>query len=291
MDQLLESDVHKRVGLEEPMDIRVLVTGKGGVGKSVVVNALVGMDITGAGDDVVSVTKEVKRIEAAKNGIHVYVTEIPGLGDLDIDSLHKALEHSEDIDLFLFCLKMTERLDRHNIEEMKAVTDKFGEDIWKKGLFVLTFANEISKERFTSKFHQWESEIRKRLKKIIAPGVAEEIPVVPTGFKEPQLPDRPNWVSELCNQGLRRIGFKAEYYKAVLNIEKMGDELDQKKMAEDEYGSPEKQSMLKQENIHTNPRHSQEIDQPFGVVFFCLFGQFLAVSSMSVAFRKGFLSV
>ena len=41
--QLLGSYVHKGIGLEEPLNIKILAIGKGGVGKSTIVNALFGM--------------------------------------------------------------------------------------------------------------------------------------------------------------------------------------------------------------------------------------------------------
>lgn len=160
LDQFFGSDVHKRIDSEEPVIMKFLVTGKVGVGKSTVVNALVGMDIAKTEGDVVSATEEVEAIVATKNGIQVHITDIPSLGDLNMkedDNLDKALKYSKDINLFLFCLKMTERLDRHHIDEIKAITDIFGEDIRTKELFTLTSANK--KEQFASKLHECTAKV------------------------------------------------------------------------------------------------------------------------------------
>lgn len=43
--------------------------------------------------------------------------------------------------------------------------------------------------------------------------VAETISIVPAGFKEPQLPDRPSWLREFWVQGFRKMSFKS---KAIL---------------------------------------------------------------------------
>ena len=244
------------------------------MGKSTIVNALVGMDIAKTDDDVVSVTEEIGRVEAAKNGVHVHITDVPGLGYLDVEDDSISLKHSKDIDLFLFCLKMTERLDRHDIDEIKTITNTFGADIWKKGIFILTYANKFDeKEHFTSKLHEWESEIRKRIKKIFNTEVAEKIPIVPTGFKEPQLPDRPSWLSELWIQGFRRMGFNAKYYLAVLNIERIGDEIDEKKFAEEMYGNRQQPQITHyQERRWKEIRYvgSKYIGPIFGGVFFSI---------------------
>jgi len=193
---------------QESSSIRILVTGKVGVGKSTLVNALVGMNVSKTGHDVGSVTKKVERKVVYKNDIRVDITDTPGLGDLDMesdDTLHDALEYNDDIDLLLFCMKMTEDFTRYHKQEINAITNIFGKYIWNKGLFVLTFANEISEIDFTTELVKMKSVIRDKITDIVDPRVAEKIPIVPTGFKEPQLPDRPSWISELWIQVFRRI--------------------------------------------------------------------------------------
>ena len=238
---MLWSDALKLIKPGDP-NLQILVTGRVGVGKSTLVNALVGMNVTETGDDVVSVTRNLKQIKTVKNGIHVYITDTPGLGDLDIaddDTLGKV--QKENVDLFLFCLKMTDRFDKYHIQEIRAITRYFGKEIWKKALFVLTFANDVNgKEHFTSKLQKWENEITTRLIRLVGK-VAEKIPIVPTGFREPQLPDRPSWVSEFWVQGFRRMSFQAMLNLISLNKKRMVERVDEVNFAEED---PEDQPLI-----------------------------------------------
>ena len=97
--------------------------------------------------------------------------------------------------------------------------------MWKRAVFVLTFANiynEPGKEkRFNDKLNEWETELKKRMEEIIDPEIAEKIPIVPTGYKEPHLPDRPCWISEFWIQGFRRMGFKAMVGLYIINQERL----------------------------------------------------------------------
>ena len=241
--QTLQNDIPRQINLADPV-IKILVTGKVGVGKSTLVNVLVGMDVARTGDDVASVTKTINQIKVVKSGVRVTITDTPGLGDPDVeddDTLYKIRKLSEDVDLFLFCLKMTERFEREHNDEMRAITNTLGEDIWEKGLFVLTFANTIKEEKFTSKLHEWEGEIRKRLTEIVDRKVAEKIPIVPAGFREPQLPDRPSWVSEFWIQGFRRMNFRAMLHLIVLNKHRIRDIIDDEEFAEE---NPEDQPLV-----------------------------------------------
>lgn len=261
LEQTLRDDMLKIVNSKEP-SIEILVTGKVGVGKSTLVNALVGMNVAKAGDNVTTVTKYIQRKVAVRNGIHVYITDTPGFGNVDLDDedmLRAALKHNKHTDLLLFCMNITERFDHQHINTIKAITKVFGKGVWKKGLFALTSANLLDEERFGSKLDEWENELRKKMKQIIDPQVAAKIPIVPTGFKEPYLPDRPSWVSELWVQGFRRMGFKPTLYMILLNRNRLQDTTDGMKLGQDKNESPEDQPrvtcwMSKDEKL-INPQH------------------------------------
>ena len=255
-DQILDNPdmmpiVRKIIGeLEDPISIEVLIIGEVGVGKSTLVNGLVGTNLTKTGDSVSAVTKVVDKIKMIKNGIEINIIDTPGLGDLDLedeDTLQNAIEKGGKIDLFLFCLKITDRLDRQAIEEMKTISDVLGEDIWKRAVFVLTFANEYNrpeKEKlFSKKLNEWETALKKEInkKKIIAPEIAEKIPIVPAGYKEPHLPNRPSWISEFWIQGFRRMGFMAMVKLVIINQERIQSSANN---MEDMYGNPGDQPLL-----------------------------------------------
>ena len=100
---------------------------------------------------------------------------------------------------------------------------------------------DSGKEYFTTKMHQWEVELRKRITDILDPEVVEKISIVPAGFKEPQLPDQPSWVSEFWIQGFRRMNFSAMLHLIVLNKHRIRDTIDDEEFAEE---NPEDQPLV-----------------------------------------------
>ena len=203
------------------MNVSILVTGRTGVGKSALINALVGMDLAQTGDSVKTVTKHVQIIRVTRKGINMNIIDTPD----DEDTAQMIIQESGQIDLLLFCLKINDRLDRFHLRDMKIFRDVFGEDVWKKGVLVLTFANEYNEpgkeNKFNDRLNEWERELKKRMKMIIDPEIAEKIPIVPAGHKEPHLPDRPSWISEFWIQGFRRMGFKAMVGLYIISQEQL----------------------------------------------------------------------
>ena len=226
------------------MKVSILVTGDSGVGKSSLINALVGVDVAKTGGNVTGVTTTIQTISMTRNGINMNIIDTPGFGDMDMDYediVQKIIQESGQIDLLLFCLRITDRLLLSNLEEMKIIRNVLGEDVWKRAVFVLTFANEYNKsgkeKEFNDKLNNWERDLKKRMKKIIDPEIAEKIPIVPTGYKELHLPDRPNWLSEFWIQGFRRMGFRAMVKLMLINKERAQNSANYMKPSQDMYGN------------------------------------------------------
>ena len=285
LDELLDAPFIKTIVKEigNPKNVTILVAGKVGVGKSTLLNALIGMDVAKTGDDVTGMTKAIEMFTLTKKGININIIDTPGLGDMDMedeDTLQNAIQEGRQIDLLLFCWKIKDRLDRAALEQIKTIRDILGEDMWKRAVFVLTFANEYNKpeeekgfnaKEFIAKLNQWERELKKRMKKIIDPEIAENIPIVPTGYKEPQLPDRPSWISEFWIQGFRRMGFKAMIKLVLINEDRIQSSTQNMKLSQDMYGNPEDQPLftchMSKEERFMSPEQYRAAAQAIGAIF------------------------
>ena len=58
--------------------------------------------------------------------------------------LKDIVENCRDVDIFVYCTSLTQmRLGQDDLNSIRNLTQALGDDIWKKGLIALTFANEI----------------------------------------------------------------------------------------------------------------------------------------------------
>ena len=141
-------------GTVDHKELRLLVIGGRGVGKSTLVNGILGgdgYDATEAGcfeGGTRTVAKRNKNIY----GVPVVIFDTPGLQESSEDDgmyvssvIEEIKKKCQNLTLFLYCMNMT-TLRLHSKEEDKhaivKLTAAFGEDIWKHAVLVLTFANK-----------------------------------------------------------------------------------------------------------------------------------------------------
>ena len=200
-----------------------LLTGKTGVGKSRLVNALVGEDVADEGQQRDSCTNTATPYKVTKEDIDILVWDSPGLQDVNDDYSNWYLENLKDInsrygiDVVVYCLKMDDR--RFYSEDKKAIrklTEGFGKELWKKTVIALTFANKIEDPDeidddqiyFLKEFTEWERQLRGVPSGILTElqidsQVLSALPIIPVGNyagrpKKPKpLPNGDNWLSEL----------------------------------------------------------------------------------------------
>ena len=142
---------HCKKQLEEETKLNLLILGEQRVGKSTLVNALLGATVadTGVPDFLATagITTEVKIYECKCNNATIKIWDTPGLLDPTCNSdeiLEIVKEELSEIDLFLFCINMdkTRYLPENPTKKIIAkISQKIGEDFWKKTLIVLTRAN------------------------------------------------------------------------------------------------------------------------------------------------------
>ena len=201
--------------------INILVTGKTGVGKSSLINAIVGQILAKEGKSLGGVTREITRHEGKVNHIKFEVWDSPGLQDIteDDDEITKRItqtlrQHCSHLHLFLYCIRMDR--DRMEVSELKSIqqlSQLFSPKIWDSAIFALTFANRVipPPDLETDEDEaRWFKERIKEFQEIIVKAIvdsgvpedkAKKVPVIPTGYHKPgrhmpnpkKLFDRPDW--------------------------------------------------------------------------------------------------
>ena len=184
--------------------LHILVCGRSGVGKSSLINFLLGTDLCEVGDpglseDVSSVegcTTTIRSVTRYLNGLEIIISDSPGLQDGHLLNEEKYLEamynECKDVHIILYCMEMIKvRFEPSEITAIRLLTKKFGSKFWKRCVLVLTKANSVHippKERQNPlRYHEilyknFSSRFRSELKKNnVEDSICSNLRVVATG--------------------------------------------------------------------------------------------------------------
>ena len=251
--KVLPHDIRQEVTewFDNSKEVNIFITGKTGVGKSTLVNGLVGDKLAEEGNRLDPQTAKVTSYEkefTLKDGdlVSVTVWDSPGLQDgtcKEGQYLADMKEKCLDMDICIYCVSLREtRFYKGcaDITAMKKLTETFGEKMWENALFVLTFANiaedldsEIldadDKDKpflFQKKIELWKEKLASALIEDVGvdSAVADRIQVIPAGHaNEPKLLDRDHWLSPFWFSTLYAMHPRAQPAMMKLNSRRIVD--------------------------------------------------------------------
>ncbi len=237
--------------------LKIVVSGKVGVGKTSLVNGLFGEDLALEMTSARGVTPDINEYRLTVNAsggtvsknVSVSVFDCPGFGDPlgdDGKTAAETAQHCEDADLLIYCMDMRTRMSTSDTVGIDEFTKRVGEDVWKKAMFVLTFANKIpcnwdakpqgwlsyltwgwlgssdptrkEEEEYERLLEEWKETIPQYLreKMILPEEIVSGIPIIPAGYRNHHPVGQDDWFSLFWFTAFGRV--KEDARPALLSI-------------------------------------------------------------------------
>ena len=157
-------------------------------------------------------TQAVRKHTGSKHGIEVIAYDTPGLQDLRLrdEKIITELVDTTDsmLDVCLYCASLETRISNDDKRICSLLTNAFKPTLWKKAIFVLTFANsEKLANDYKTIVDNLKDDLELCLKNAGVPeDIVKEIPFCTAGYADPQLirEDCSNWQDRLYIEIIKR---------------------------------------------------------------------------------------
>ena len=133
----------------KPADIRLLIIGKTGQGKSTLINSIIELEkeiaAEGAGANHCTAMSESYYYCNVVPGVNVTLIDTPGLRDIQGKEeryIKQMKEECPEVSLVLFCKNIKDRLTIDDKVAIQKLHQAFGHRFWERVVIVFTFANK-----------------------------------------------------------------------------------------------------------------------------------------------------
>ena len=160
---------------DEKRRLALVTAGRAGVGKSTLINNLLGLKAAKAEHSARSVTKTVDYYERDIHGVTVRIIDTPGFEarDMTREQEQKAMTTLLELtkgkpDLLLYCISLVSRYDDKDDRIVEKLTRAFGREVWSHAVLVLTFGDTELKgneEESRKVLQEFTEEFQESLKK------------------------------------------------------------------------------------------------------------------------------
>jgi predicted GTPase len=196
-------------------NVKMLLVGQSGVGKSSTINALLGEEVAPVGRYRPE-TLNVITYEKVVNGIPCIVYDTPGLcarpgsSEPEVETLSRVRQEVTDFHVLLFVT----RLDFHRVTTdeyttMQRITTALGARCWEYALIVFTHADKVDGDHYADDVRVRGDLLREVIADVSDQSLAASVPAVAVTNASAETPDGNPWLPELFLTIFDRISPKA----------------------------------------------------------------------------------
>lgn len=184
-------------------DLIFLTVGKMQVGKSSVINSIVGRQVAEIGINIDAETKKVKAYQFEVESIGCKVYDTPGFFDglNEVDNNEKYIEqirkHVSEFHCLLFVSRLSDPFSADEVQTIRLISEVFTAEVWKNAVVVFTFADHYPdhseyKKRLNLKSNRFKAEVAKYYR-----GALGEMPFIGVDNTSLLTPDDETWKDKL----------------------------------------------------------------------------------------------
>ena len=159
-----------------------LLVGRTGVGKSSIINELIGGNVAPIGDFEPQ-TMTVEEYKLPIENVNFTVIDTPGLyndfHDIELEYIKKIKQKVKHIDNILYVSPLNDtRIRSDEIRGIETITKAFGEKIWENSVIVFTFADAVLPEKYNDKVTERSQLMNRTIQNSLNRKMTGEIPSV-----------------------------------------------------------------------------------------------------------------